>query len=447
MVNNPLNYIAWINIFALAVNLFNEPEIEKQITIETYWDHPVDFNFSSQEYTEALFIDFYHKNSEKLIQRYLFFPWQDLFPVNKPGISANITVPKYTLYAVNRFAISFKSGIFSNDQEHADLLEKINSRMKLLFDADFCMEPINKNGGKLIPEGLQAIRINEYPFFVDIQTAIPGSKPIHPEELKQFFVHKMVLLSQIPDIGPIRKQWIKSGDAVTDTCFLQNQDTIINLFIKAINNLNEDESMDNHSQIINMTMLEIENRLKSKDCYSDATLRFCFALLERFSGQTTVEPKSLDSHFPFGDYQPKTTPDNLVDYMPSLYNIVKTFPSAEPENLPKLAGLYKEYRKQAKQDKGEWIEGNMILGAKPEEYLPTQEELILGEIGERIHKIVKHPNQQLVNKVIREHKVRPKNIKYTHFEFIHYDVMGSGRFFYIESMDEIKINLRKLSVE
>lgn len=145
----------------------------------------------------------------------------------------------------------------------------------------------------------------------------------------------------------------------------------------------------------------------------------------------------------FADYEAKITPDNLIDFSPSLYNTVNNLPYAKPENLSELLVLYKEYSRKARRNKGSWEDGNIVLGAQEKEYLPSEDELLLGEIGERILEIKNSLEKVRIKKIIKKGKAKIRNIKFLKFTFIHYDVMGSGRFFYVDSIEKIKSNLLK----
>jgi hypothetical protein len=84
----------------------------------------------------------------------------------------------------------------------------------------------------------------------------------------------------------------------------------------------------------------------------------------------------------------------------------------------------------------------MILGANPREYRPSLEELILAEIGERIEKILDFYPKKEVLKILGKAKKDLKKAKFRKFTFIHSDAMGSGRFFYVDKIQESEINLK-----
>jgi hypothetical protein len=116
-------------------------------------------------------------------------------------------------------------------------------------------------------------------------------------------------------------------------------------------------------------------------------------------------------------------------------------PAAELANLPALYEVFSRYRRQAKKQPGRWVEGNLLLGALPQEYRPSEAELLLAETGARMRKIVRENDEQQLKKLLRAHCIERALLEYTAFRFIHYDVMGSGRFFYVGNMTTEKIRL------
>jgi hypothetical protein len=143
----------------------------------------------------------------------------------------------------------------------------------------------------------------------------------------------------------------------------------------------------------------------------------------------------------FGDYQPKLTPDELYDYMPAIYDEVQRLPGADLKYIPELLENFKKYQKLAIRHPGKWVDGNVILGANPREYEPSFEELILSEIGSRIQIIRENNQQQEIHEIAKQKMRWPQKIKFRKFSVIHIDVMGSGRFFYISNIEEVKFSL------
>jgi hypothetical protein len=85
------------------------------------------------------------------------------------------------------------------------------------------------------------------------------------------------------------------------------------------------------------------------------------------------------------------------------------------------------------------VEGNMILGVRPKEYEPSLEELVLGETGERISKVINNNEKEEIISYLKNNKCHMRKIKFRKFTFTHADVMGSGRFFYVDTIEEVKL--------
>ena len=145
-------------------------------------------------------------------------------------------------------------------------------------------------------------------------------------------------------------------------------------------------------------------------------------------------PPTAEERFP--DYKPKVSPDTVLDYRPQIGAELDKLPAAKLENLPKLVELLKEYREKSKENPGRTEEGNQILGADAQEYVPSDEELIQSEIGNRIRQIVAAAASGAL-------KQKERRVEYNAITFRHVDVMGSGRFFYASRPAKTIISLDK----
>ena len=146
------------------------------------------------------------------------------------------------------------------------------------------------------------------------------------------------------------------------------------------------------------------------------------------AGQIAQEPPMTEN--PFSDYQPKLSPDTAIDYRPSLAPQLAKLPPARLKYLADLISVLKKYQKMAKEKPGLWEEGNMLLGAAPKQYRPSDEELLANEAGQRIEQVVKGAKPEELRRSLEKQKIDARQIQYKMFLFDHADVMGSGRFFY-----------------
>lgn len=105
------------------------------------------------------------------------------------------------------------------------------------------------------------------------------------------------------------------------------------------------------------------------------------------------------------------------------------------ESLIDLLKKYQIYKKRAKEYPGKNIQGNVILGAPPEYYEPSEEEKRLSEIGTAIKLLLptfksREKCHELINDLLKGPTI--DQIDYIQYRFYHVDVVGSGRFIYPE---------------
>jgi hypothetical protein len=141
----------------------------------------------------------------------------------------------------------------------------------------------------------------------------------------------------------------------------------------------------------------------------------------------------------FPDYRPKISPDTLKDYLkePSIvFKILSTLPKPEIDNLEPYLEIFQKYENEAEKNPGGIKSGNVAIGADPDQYYPSEEELIVSEIGKLINGILKNISKDDLVKVLKEQQIDTKKLEFFEIYFRHVDVMGSGRFFYAEKRAE-----------
>lgn len=162
-----------------------------------------------------------------------------------------------------------------------------------------------------------------------------------------------------------------------------------------------------------------------------------FFYVQGFSGGEPSKPPSTGRMFV--DYKPKLSEDTILDYMPALADDFGQLPPDTPQHLEQLLSLFSRYHSAALESPGSYVKGNMILGANENQYEPSVPELMLMETGDRIRFILmKSDNPKLYHTVTRH--LPAKNAgTYKQFSFYHVDVMGSGRFFYVDQIKMINL--------
>ncbi len=450
-----MDYLTWVKIIAMAIRLMQEPAFEKDFRVHTSWSSVDKLFLGSKLRTSVLNIDIYPAGSEEKIKSYVFIPWEDYYDMLEQTDDMVIPAMLNMVYTVTPYAIIYEVGgnpaaVLGKE----DILGIFESRFCELIGFEYCNAVMAKNEGITLPGQLQAITFSERRFFVDICAATPGSKPVDPGRLRETFPEKMIYLVMTPDIGSSHKQWIKGTEPDFKPYFENIKDELARIL---------PDTVKKYEPILIVEHGKKKSPGKKETPDPDKTIKTKAeekpgvsakkegVEVKKTSGRkedTTAETSEIlpgDITFPmdepFPDYSPKVTPDDVPDYMPTLADGIANLPEPVLENLPRLINLFWDYQAEAVMNPGEWVDGNMILGAKPREYHPSPSELMMGETGERIRIILEENEPGDIRKVLDKQLVETRQIRYRKFSFIHYDVMGSGRFFYVENIEELSLHL------
>ncbi|MFX0041655.1 MAG: hypothetical protein ACFE8L_01970 [Candidatus Hodarchaeota archaeon] len=143
----------------------------------------------------------------------------------------------------------------------------------------------------------------------------------------------------------------------------------------------------------------------------------------------------------FPDYQPKKTPDTVFDYLRyPKSNIFKILDEINVPNLEKLKiilSYFKRYKIEAKKNPGGFQKGNIAIGADLDQYYPSEEEILVSELGKMLKNIVESNPKRELEKVKLREGIKTQKIKFSEIIFRHVDVMGSGRYFYADKLEDI----------
>ncbi len=135
----------------------------------------------------------------------------------------------------------------------------------------------------------------------------------------------------------------------------------------------------------------------------------------------------------FPDYRPKLTADDLFDYRPAMRDALNDVPDAALDALPELIRQLGFWRDRARNAPGAFEPGAVALGADPEEYRPSESELIWAVVGERVATVAAGIDAAALRAAAPPDVALP--LTYPVFDVRHVDVMGSGRFFYVSEPD------------
>ena len=147
----------------------------------------------------------------------------------------------------------------------------------------------------------------------------------------------------------------------------------------------------------------------------------------------------------FSDYQPKINPDSLEDYLrkPSkVYKILGEIGEPSINNLKTIISYFIKHKNAAENNPGGTQKGNVAIGADVDQYYPSEDELLVSELGKLIVQVNESYSRQQMKTLKLKHQIKSQQFTYQEITFRHVDVMGSGRFFYADKdTTETKIEL------
>ncbi|NVM37824.1 MAG: hypothetical protein HWN81_19690, partial [Candidatus Lokiarchaeota archaeon] len=116
------------------------------------------------------------------------------------------------------------------------------------------------------------------------------------------------------------------------------------------------------------------------------------------------------------------------------YEILREIEEAPISKLDIVLSLFNKYKKKAIKSVGKFEKGNVAIGADSEQYYPSDEELIVSELGKRITQLVESYSRQQLKTLKLRYNIPSQQIHFFEITFRHVDVMGSGRFFYADKI-------------
>lgn len=148
----------------------------------------------------------------------------------------------------------------------------------------------------------------------------------------------------------------------------------------------------------------------------------------------------------FSDYQSKSTPDTVQDYLRNLdstvFKIIGEIGHPSLEKLKEIITNLRIYKIKAEKNPGGFQPGNIAIGADLNQYYPSEEEIIVSELGLMIKTIIEITSKQKIEEFKKREGISSQTVVFNEITYRHVDVMGSGRFFYAEKKNqEIELNL------
>ncbi len=431
------DYRSWINRLGQSVSLLHAVTGMEEAAVVPEWtkdDSKKQFLHLS---TEVLELDVLFNGKSVLL--YTIVPWQD-FTLPPMGGDVDSRTDFYDLLTVTDFAVIFRyffPRLMPAEEQYA---RKFDRHFKQMINLEKNQQKIDDIRLKL-PAGLQIISSQMYPNYVDLQVSLPGSRLPEPNQWQSVVANKMLRVHLIPDRGDIRTRWFKPVKPFADTYYTAVEDTLLTIYNNAL--IQAKENPDNREIIFNKASDQMRGIFSAANIYVNQLYDFYKSRLFNWLLIPEREEKNYDPETMFPDYQPKRTPDTVLDYLPGLAAEINRLPDPSPQNLADLIYVLEAYQAQARKNPGQWEEGNIILGAKPKEYRPSVPELLVAETGARIRSVLNNAPAAEIEQISDKEKIKTRQLKFKYFTFTHADVMGSGRFFYVEEIKEVVLNIGK----
>ena len=379
----------------------------------------------------GLRIIFRSRGTNDFITDFIILAHQSLFFQPGAQLMTGMIDPDWFCAATERLLV-FHPGAGPAWMTYRDEIKAIDEAVAYVIDQKANTTKMEKEPEIEEPAAVQVMNFSLFPHYAQMEVAVPGTSLPSDEDIVAIAGRNLVRLFLVPDVGEVRQRWIHVPVGV-ETDAERNARKIIHKELSALaNELRGSGGTAGSESLRNRTWERIRDGIEP-----------FFPDEEEFQGISGTVlrllslPESLGYSAGFGfdemfpDYQPKQSPDTVLDYRPQIRDVVESLPLASLSSLDELLSLHEEYGKKADDHPGETIEGNIILGGPDEEYVPSDEELILGEIGERLKAISLTADRDSLRRWCEKPGGRTTGIDIIRFEFWHADVMGSGRFFYV----------------
>lgn len=154
--------------------------------------------------------------------------------------------------------------------------------------------------------------------------------------------------------------------------------------------------------------------------------------LAAISAEQNGAPPDAAATFP--GYTPKDTADTVLDYRAGVAGDINALPPVS--DGPALARAFIEWKAKAAALPGAYEQGAVQLGADPQEYRPSDAELVAAEAGDRLAAALSGADEATRAGITAVLGDAPESRVYRRFDYRHSDVMGSGRYFYASKPKE-----------
>lgn len=129
----------------------------------------------------------------------------------------------------------------------------------------------------------------------------------------------------------------------------------------------------------------------------------------------------------------------VTDFRGSVAGVINSLPPVSDAGA--LAAAFADWRARAAASPGAYEQGQVQLGADPQEYNPSDAELVAAEAGDRLSAALNGADDGTKASVAAALGDSPEARVYRRFDYRSVDVMGSGRYVYASKPKEAAIPL------
>jgi len=325
---------------------------------------------------------------------YCLAPWQPLF-----SDSAGLQMPAM-LVTVTEEAVVLAPPAGDISEEAAQLRGEVEKAAAEVLALEANQAVLNESLDEQTPDGLVVLSTRARRHYITVQVAVPGSRlPTHAELARALARDRILEMVLVPDIGSTQH-------------FL-----------------------------LPPTWAELEGERAAPPEAERAAPPAMAPVQAPVAAPADLQPLPSSATPPFGDYQPKRSPDTALDFRSSLARDFEALPPAEAASLPELLHLLEAQQQKARKSPGTFVDGNVILGAPPREFQPSDEELVESELGDRVARAAAAAPAAEVEAILKRANITLRSISYRAITIEHVDVMGSGRFFYASEPVQREVTL------
>ncbi|MEQ1784519.1 MAG: hypothetical protein ABMA14_24495, partial [Hyphomonadaceae bacterium] len=166
---------------------------------------------------------------------------------------------------------------------------------------------------------------------------------------------------------------------------------------------------------------------------TDGTAGMNYSRVESFTTPVAVTPPPGDGSTPSDT---PAGPATVTDYRASVAGDIAALPPVG--DAAALAAAYATWHAKAASSPGATEPGQIQLGADPQEYRPSDAELVAAEAGDRLSAALQgavEATRTSVTTIVGDART------YRRFDFRRVDVMGSGRYYYASQPREASLPL------